>query len=73
MKVGDRVRLPGSRYYRGEYVVTGVCFGALGEVETVDLDIGRADGKRLCEVVQRVEVVEHGGEPTKNSRNSKET
>lgn len=65
VKVGDRVRLPGSRFYRGEYVVVGVTFGALGEDELVDLDIGRADGKYLCELARLVEAVPPaGGEET---------
>jgi hypothetical protein len=60
VKVGNVVRIPKSRYYRGEYRVVGVTFGALGEVELVDLDIGRDDGRHLCEYARFVEVVREG-------------
>lgn len=59
VKPGDLVRIPGSRYFRGEYRVVAVreagVAGPNAWHTTIEVDVGRVDGKLLT--AERWEVV----------------
>ncbi len=58
-KVGDRVKLVGSRYFKDQVKeVVGVRKGAYGEVIGIDVDCGHPDGKPYAYPPSDVELVE---------------